>query len=57
MAGAVTKFQMPEGTSSISVDGVTLPVAKDGTVEVPASVAAVLCESFGAKVWQPSKGK
>lgn len=57
MAEGVTKVQMPEGTETVSHDGVLYKVARDGSVEVPDAAAAVLVESHGAKVWQPPKAK
>jgi hypothetical protein len=42
VAAATIKLQMPPGVSSVSVNGISITVAKDGSVEVPASMEAEL---------------
>lgn len=41
-------IQLPAGVTSISHNGVAIPVSKDGTADVPKDAMALFCESHGA---------
>jgi hypothetical protein len=52
---ATIKLQMPAGVTSVSVNGISIAVAKDGTVEVPASLEAELAAHGAVRPVEPAK--